>query len=48
MAHECPVCGLCYCGGDIDDYLFNTEKHVDFCTCCEDDDGDDWEEYEKL
>ncbi len=36
MAHECPACGrTCYCGGDIDDCVFDDEKYVDFCTCCD-------------
>lgn len=33
MAHECPDCGsVCYCGGDIDDCVFNFDDDVDGCT----------------
>ena len=33
MAHECPECGLmCYCGGDIDDFLLNDDEDVFGCT----------------
>lgn len=35
MAHECPDCGqTCYCGGDIDDCLLNTDDDVIGCTHC--------------
>lgn len=45
--HECPRCGqACYCHGDIDDIVVETEEYSsENCTCeCEDmfdDDHDD-------
>lgn len=33
MAHECPECGLmCYCNGDIDDFLLNGTDEEFGCT----------------
>jgi hypothetical protein len=35
MAHSCPECGqCCYCGGDIDDCLFDFPDCVERCTHC--------------
>ena len=35
MAHTCPVCGqTCYCNGDIDDIILDTEEAVAKCTHC--------------
>ena len=49
MAHECPACGLtCFCGGDIDDCVFNDELAVDYCDCCDEYTDDDWDEYEDM
>lgn len=39
--HNCPRCGqACYCHGDIDDCVVETEEYsYDHCTCpCSDDD----------
>lgn len=51
MAHSCPDCGsACYCGGDIDDCIFDDTPEQNSCTCCfdrdESDDYDDWYEDE--
>lgn len=34
--HSCPECGqACYCHGDIDDCVVETEEHVfENCICC--------------
>ena len=33
MAHECPECGqLCYCNGDIDDIMLDTDES--YLLCC--------------
>ena len=33
MAHDCPECGsVCYCGGDIDDILFEDSDEQFDCT----------------
>lgn len=34
--HECPDCGqACYCHGDIDNCVVETEEYVfENCTCC--------------
>ncbi len=45
--HDCPDCGqACYCHGDIDDCVVETEAYSALhCTCClgreerDDDDG---------
>jgi hypothetical protein len=47
MAHSCPECGsTCYCGGDIDDCLFDFEEDVISCThwkqCDREELDDDW------
>jgi hypothetical protein len=35
MAHECPDCGsVCYCGGDIDDCVWNMRQDVNSCMHC--------------
>ena len=51
MAHSCPDCGsACYCGGDIDDILFEEGNvHEIGCMHClledtREDDCDDFEE----
>jgi hypothetical protein len=42
MAHSCPNCGqACYCGGDIDDIVFEESEFTAGCTCCPDED-DGW------
>jgi hypothetical protein len=44
MAHECPECGqCCYCNGDIDDMLLNTEEDVIACDHCPCDGSEDEE-----
>jgi hypothetical protein len=43
MAHSCPDCGqACYCGGDLDDCLFDDTVAADLCTHCfaREDDGE--------
>lgn len=43
MAHSCPTCGqACYCQGDIDDILLDTDEAVNACDHC-DEDGEDGE-----
>lgn len=48
MAHTCPDCGqACYCNGDIDDILLETEEDQEACTHCseeplEDEWPDEW------
>jgi DNA-directed RNA polymerase subunit RPC12/RpoP len=45
MAHECPECGqVCYCGGDIDDCLFNFDEFVFGCQHCPIDGSDDYDD----
>jgi len=45
MAHSCPECGqCCYCGGDIDDCLFDFDDDVAGCTHCDGDEFADDEE----
>lgn len=35
MAHTCPDCQqTCYCNGDIDDIVMDTELSYMNCTCC--------------
>ena len=35
MGHECPVCGqVCYCHGDIDDLILNTDEVLIWCDHC--------------
>lgn len=48
MAHECPECGqTCYCHGDIDDCLFDSEYHYIHCDHCPIDGAEpDDEDYE--
>lgn len=45
MSHECPECGqVCFCHGDIDDCMFNSEYayiHCDHCPAEAIYDGDD-------
>ena len=42
MGHTCPDCGqACYCGGDIDDCIFDMPDDVNRCTHCPDDEADD-------
>lgn len=48
MAHTCPECGqTCYCGGDIDDCLFDLEEDaincIHYLECENDNDDDDFE-----
>ncbi len=39
MAHSCPICcQTCYCGGDIDDCVFDFDKYYFACTHCPEDD----------
>lgn len=46
MAHSCPECGLtCYCGGDIDDCIFDFDEDVETCEHCFDRE-DDEDEYD--
>jgi hypothetical protein len=50
MAHSCPDCGsVCYCGGDIDDCLFDDEDAINACLHCfgEDTREDDCEDFEE-
>lgn len=45
MAHSCPECGqVCYCGGDIDDCLFDNTQEQNRCGHCPLD-GDDDDDY---
>jgi hypothetical protein len=47
MAHTCPECGLvCYCGGDIDDCIFDDTPEQDACGHCPPDalDDDRWDD----
>lgn len=45
MAHECSECGqVCYCGGDIDDCLFNGTPEELHCRHCDDRDDDPQEQ----
>ena len=47
MAHSCPECGqICYCGGDIDDCVFDGTSDQDRCTHCPLDGGGDDEPYD--
>jgi len=33
MAHTCPECGqVCYCEGDIDDCVLDTDETAENCT----------------
>jgi hypothetical protein len=42
MAHSCPTCYVtCYCGGDIDDLVFDNSKEQFSCTHCEEYYGDE-------
>ena len=44
--HYCAECGqACYCHGDIDDCVVETEEYSYLnCTCpCEENDGDDFD-----
>lgn len=35
MAHSCHDCGsVCYCGGDVDDFLLDGGDTQDVCTHC--------------
>jgi len=35
MAHCCPECGqVCYCGGDIDDAIFEGTPEEENCEHC--------------
>lgn len=45
MAHECPTCSqVCHCNGDVDDLCLNNERDLAICTCCDEDDPDEWED----
>lgn len=36
MAHKCDECGdTCYCGGDIDDIVFEDSDFTSRCNHCE-------------
>lgn len=41
MAHTCPVCGqVCYCNGDIDDIILDSEEAAVNCTHCDSEDDE--------
>jgi hypothetical protein len=47
--HHCTECGqACYCHGDIDDCVVETEEYSYLnCTCpCEENDGDDGDDFD--
>ena len=45
MGHTCPKCGInCFCGGDIDDLIFDDTDYAWKCHHCPDEDGDDYYE----
>ena len=47
MSHECPDCyELCFCNGDIDDCMLNSDDAVNHCEHykqCEKDFSEDWD-----